>query len=99
MPNTELPKFAIFLDSCCLFTPNNSQIVSHSFTELFRVLKAKCDLQLAIPRIVVDELLSQKVFQCDGFLTGVKSNLKRIAKLTESELFEPPTIAELRQKL
>jgi hypothetical protein len=99
MPNTELPRFTVFPDTCCLFTPNNSQIVSHSFTELFRELKLKCDLQLAIPSIVVDELLSQKVFQCDAFLKGVKSNLRRIAKLTESELSESPTIDELRRRL
>jgi hypothetical protein len=64
MPDTtKLPKFTVFLDSCCLFTKNDSQIVSQSFTNLFRELKSKCDLQLVIPRIVVDELLSQKIFQ------------------------------------
>lgn len=99
MPNTKLPKFTVVPDSCCLFTPNNSQIVSHSFTELFRELKSKCDVQLAIPRIVVDELLSQKLFQSEKFLEKAVSNLRQIAKLTNSELLELPTINELRQKL
>jgi len=96
---TELPKFTVFLDSCCLLTKNDSQIVSHSFSNLFRELKSKCDLRLAIPRIVVDELLSQKLFRCEKFLEKAASNLRQIAKLTDSNLLEPPTIAELGAKL
>jgi hypothetical protein len=99
MPNTELPKYFLFLDTSCLFTKNESQIVSLPFTKLFRDLQSKCDVQLAIPRIVVDELLSQKLFQCEKFLEKAASNLRKIAKLTESEVLEPSRIQQLRQKL
>lgn len=96
---TELPKFTVFPDSCCLFTPNNSQIVSHSFTELFRELKSKCDIQLAIPSIARDELLSQKLFQCEIFLKNAKTALRQIGKLTKSDSIQPPTIEELLERL
>ena len=38
---TQLPRFTIFPDTCCLFTPKETQIVSHSFAKLFAELKTK----------------------------------------------------------
>jgi hypothetical protein len=96
---TELPKFTVFLDSCCLFTKNDSEIVDHKFTQLFRELSSKCDLQLAVPRIVIQEILSQKTFQCGTFLHKAKSSLKQIEKLTRTNLDQPPTIEELQATL
>ena len=95
----QLPKFTIFADSCCLFTPKETQIVSHPFTKLFQELKSKCDLQLAIPRIVFGELLSQKMFRCEQSFEKATSNIRQIAKLPDSELFTYPTIQELRAQL
>jgi hypothetical protein len=96
---TELPKFTVFPDSCCLCTQNDSEIVDYKCTQLFRELSSKCDLQLAVPRIVVQELLSQKTFKCGTFLDKAKSNLKQIEKLTHTDLDQPPTIEKLRATL
>ncbi len=96
---TQIPKFTIFPDSCCLFTSKETQIVNYSFTKLFAELKSKCDLRLAIPYIVFGELLSQKVFRCEQFLEKATSNIRQIAKLTDSDLLTPPTIQELRNRL
>jgi len=98
-PNPKPVKFTIFLDTSCLFTKNDSEIVDYKFTQLFRELRSKCDLELAIPHIVIDELLSRKLFQCTKFLEKAGSNLRQIEKLTDSELLKPPTIEELLERL
>jgi hypothetical protein len=96
---TELPKFTVFLDSCCLCTQNDSEIVDYKFTQLLRELSSKCDLQLAVPRAVIRELLSRKTFRCGIFLDKAKSGLKQIEKSTHTDLNQPPTIKELQATL
>lgn len=95
----ELPPYALFVDSSCLSTPNEVEVVNPSFEGLFNELRSKCDVELAIPDIVAREILNKKLHDCEACLKETGSNVKRIAKLTVSEPVQLPSINDLQLML
>jgi hypothetical protein len=94
-----LPPYTLFVDSNCLYTPNEVEIINLAFSDLFTELRSKCEIELAIPDIVASEILNKKLDDCEAYLKEATSGLDRIAKLTLIEPVRLPNIEDLRLNL
>lgn len=56
-----VPKYTVFLDTNRLYTEHDPEIESRSVTDLLLDLKSKVDLNIAVSKIVIEELLLKKL--------------------------------------
>jgi hypothetical protein len=95
----KLIPYTVFVDSNCLYTPNEVEIVNPSFSDLLKEIRSKCEIELAIPDIVAREILNKKLDDCEACLKEIASKVNRIAKLTVTEPVRLPNIEDLQLNL
>jgi PIN domain len=95
----QLPEYALFPDTNCLFTKNESNIVSGYFTKTLQELAKICQIKLVISEVVRDELLSQKYDECRGLYDLALSKLSKIEKISGQGFPNLPPIEVIKQQL
>ena len=93
-------KYALFLDTNCLYTPRDHEIVDPTVADLLLDLHLKVDLQIVISKIVIEELLLKKLPKCQTVLSEAKRRLRDVQVLMENEYqISLPTKEELELKV
>jgi PIN domain len=95
-----VPKYTVFFDTNRLYTEHDLEIVSRSVTDLLLDLKSKVDLNIAVSKIVIEELLLKKLPKCQTILNEATKRLRDIQSLMEQQ-YEIPlaTKEELEAKV
>jgi hypothetical protein len=101
VPNfAAVPKYTVFLDTNCLYTQRDHEIVNPAVTDLLLSLQSKVNLNIKISKVVIDELLLKKLPKCQTLLNEAKKKLRDLQALMEHQYqISLPTKEELDTKV
>ncbi len=101
VPNfAAVPKYIVFLDTNCLYTQRDDQVLDPAVTDLLLSLQSKVGLNIATSKVVIEEHVLKKLPKCQTLLNEAKKKLRDLQALMEHQYqISLPTKEELETKV